>query len=264
MTACNWPSIKNEGAYSCNDNFANVLRQIEDETERDLRRQRLLDGHLRALKRESKRRQNPLPYQFIPQSRCVKHGVCCPHAEQSDPQSVPLSTNFSLTNCLQENSFGNPAKGILNDKCYLTIELGCCLGRLMRLVLASVKALKELEFVSGNMYPMISNDIMYLNGLYLRMKSNYVEYRTLKMKQSASDHKVSPLPDGGAQLLLSGTNDEAHCGLREHDIDEVNKLPLKGTSHDGISTASKLESDFEQYRTREHRFHINSKWERDE
>ncbi|KAL3990232.1 hypothetical protein ACH3XW_30915 [Acanthocheilonema viteae] len=269
MTACSCSLTKrNATLNSCNDNFVSVLRQIESETQRDLRRQHLLDKHLRALAQESKRCENPLQYQLIPQRYRMKHkgyAVCRPCAEQSHHQSVPFSINFSSNNCLWENSPERSARVIDNDKCYLTVEFGCCLVRLTRLIFASIKALKELEFVSGNMYPMLNNDITYLNGLYLRMKSSYTQYRTLKMKQITSDNKASPLTVGNVKLFQKAedANDAVNCNLLEDCTDEGNKRPVEEYSH-RMSNKFKSESDFEQYQTRKHRLPIHSNWKREE
>ncbi|CAG9530268.1 unnamed protein product [Cercopithifilaria johnstoni] len=144
MTACSCsPTKRNAAVNSCNDNFASVLRHIRNETQRDL--------------------ENPLRYQLIPQRYRMKHkgyAVCRLCAEQSHHQSVPLSTNFSLMDYLRENSSECSTKVINNDRYYLTVELGCCLARLTRLIFALTKALKELRFVSGDMYPMLGNDIV--------------------------------------------------------------------------------------------------------
>ncbi|CAG9531751.1 unnamed protein product, partial [Cercopithifilaria johnstoni] len=142
---------------------------------------------------------------------------------------------------------------------------GCCLARLTRLIFALTKALKELRFVSGDMYPMLGNDIIYLNELYLRMKSNYAQYRTLKMKQMASDDKALSLNIRDVKdFQKSGSvNDEVHCNFPEDNTDERNKRLLEESLR-RMSTKWKSESDFEEYQTRKHKFHIDSKWKREE
>ncbi|KAK6112326.1 hypothetical protein QQG55_47250 [Brugia pahangi] len=264
MTACSCSLKKGNAAMErCNDNFFSVLRQIESETQRDLKRQHLLSERLHALQ-EPKRYENPLQYQLIPQRYRMKHNgyaVCRPCAEHSRHHCVPLFTNFNRFDYYGEDSPEHSARLTLNnDECYLTVELGCCLARITHLMFTSVKALKELKFVSGNMYPMISNDITYLNGLYLRMKSNYMQYRTLRMKQMAEDNTI-----GDVKLLQKSenANDEVHCDLPEDTINEVNGRYFEVGSHK-ILNMSNSERDFEQYETRKQRFHIGSKWKRDE
>ncbi|EFO24776.1 hypothetical protein LOAG_03704 [Loa loa] len=237
MTACDCFSTKGNTAIDrCNDNFASVLRQIENETQRDLRRQHLLDERLRTLAQEPKRCENPLRYQLIPQRYRMKHqgyAVCRLCAEQSCHHPVPPYTSFSQMDYLRENLPEHPARTMNNDECYLTVELGCCLARITHLMSASVKALKELEFVSGNMYPMLGNDITYLNGLYLRMKSNYTQYRTLKMKQMTPDNKALPLTVEAVELFQKSqdANDKVHCNLLEDAVDEGNKRSFEGDLH---------------------------------
>ncbi|EJW88621.1 hypothetical protein WUBG_00475 [Wuchereria bancrofti] len=101
------------------------------------------------------------------------------------------------------------------------------------------------------MYPMISNDITYLNGLYLRMKSSYMQCRTLRMKRMTEDNTI-----GDVKLLQKSenANDEVHCNLPEDINNGMN----------GRDFESKSERDFEQYEMRKQRFHIGSKWKRDE
>ncbi|VDO26025.1 unnamed protein product [Brugia timori] len=248
----------------CNDNFFSVLRQIESETQRDLKRQHLLSERLHALQ-EPKRYENPLQYQLIPQRYRIKHNgyaVCRSCAEHSRHHCVPLFTNFSRFDYYREDSPEHSARLTLNnDECYLTVELGCCLARITHLMFTSVKALKELKFVSGNMYPMISNDI----------------YRTLRMKQMAEDNTIGDvklLQSSFSILILylvcsinryesENANDEVHCDLPEDTINEVNGRYFEVDSHK-ILNMSNSEKDFEQYETRKQRFHIGSKWKRDE
>ncbi|KAM3728747.1 Pre-mRNA-splicing factor [Dirofilaria immitis] len=256
------------------DNFANVLRQIEIETERDLKHQQLLDERLRILAQEPKRSLNPLRYQLIPPRYRAKnrgYAVCRPCAEQSYRQSEPFSTNFTLTDHLRESSPEelpeHSERVIKNDECYFTIELGCRLAQLTRLIFASIKVLNELKFVSDNIYPMLNNDITYLNELYLRMKSNYAQYRNLKMKQFSFDNKLLPPTIGAVKLSQNSENieNEASCDLTilEDTIDEENKKSIEEDSCTR-SSRSKSETDFEQKRTEKQRFRIGSKWKRDE
>ncbi|MCP9257432.1 hypothetical protein DINM_000674 [Dirofilaria immitis] len=196
------------------DNFANVLRQIEIETERDLKHQQLLDERLRILAQEPKRSLNPLRYQLIPPRYRAKnrgYAVCRPCAEQSYRQSEPFSTNFTLTDHLRESSPEElPERServIKNDECYFTIELGCRLAQLTRLIFASIKVLNELKFVSDNIYPMLNNDIF------------------------SFDNKLLPPTIGAVKLSQNSENieNEASCDLTilEDTIDEENKNLLK-------------------------------------
>uniref|UniRef100_A0A8R1TSY4 Uncharacterized protein n=1 Tax=Onchocerca volvulus TaxID=6282 RepID=A0A8R1TSY4_ONCVO len=269
MTVCSSSSTnRNTIADRYNDNFANVLRQIENETQRDLRRQHLLDQHLRVLTQEPKR-FNPLRYQLIPPRYRMKHkgyAVCRLCAERSRRQAIPpTSTNFGLTDYLHENSPEHSERITNEDECYFPVELGCCLARLTRLILTSVKVLKELKFLSGNMYPMLSNDITYLDGLYLRIKSNYTQYRALRIKRFTTDNKILPSTRETSKLRQKSEDSEVNCDLTklEDTIDEGNKRYFDGDSSRSLGR-SKSDSDFEQHRTRKHRFPIGSKWKRDE
>uniref|UniRef100_A0A915PS24 Uncharacterized protein n=1 Tax=Setaria digitata TaxID=48799 RepID=A0A915PS24_9BILA len=245
---------KNAVKGDYNDNFANILRQIETETQKDL--------------------ENPLQYQLIPQRyrmKCNGYAVCRPCAEQSRHQSVPLSANFSnfnLMDYLRESSPERPTRAMDNSRYYLTVELGCCLARLTRLIFTSVQALKELKFLSGDIYPMLNNDITYLNGLYLRMKSSYTQYCTMKMNQVTLNEKAIPLTVEDVELFKNSVNanDEMHCNLTIAEDVTVNggsKRPFQGSLFEK-SNKSKSESDFEQYRTRKQKLHAGPKWKRDE
>uniref|UniRef100_A0A1I8ET21 Uncharacterized protein n=1 Tax=Wuchereria bancrofti TaxID=6293 RepID=A0A1I8ET21_WUCBA len=140
-----------------------------------------------------------------------------------------------------------------NDECYLTVELGCCLARITHLMFT-------LKFFIYFFFFYILRQYTYLNGLYLRMKSSYMQCRTLRMKRMTEDNTI-----GDVKLLQKSenANDEVHCNLPEDINNGMNGRDFEVGSHKILNT-SKSERDFEQYEMRKQRFHIGSKWKRDE
>ncbi|VDM11725.1 unnamed protein product [Wuchereria bancrofti] len=196
----------------------------------------------------------------------IKHNgyaVCRPHAEHSRHHCVPPFTNFSRFDYFKEDSPEHFARfysslsvhmmTLNNDECYLTVELGCCLARITHLMFT-------LKFFIYFFFFYILRQYTYLNGLYLRMKSSYMQCRTLRMKRMTEDNTI-----GDVKLLQKSenANDEVHCNLPEDINNGMNGRDFEVGSHKILNT-SKSERDFEQYEMRKQRFHIGSKWKRDE
>ncbi|VDM47077.1 unnamed protein product [Toxocara canis] len=195
-------------------NFINLLHHIENVT---LESQKTLNFDDQPGKQVAQG-GNPLKYELIPPRYLLKRQgyavcrhcavsanracesknanlfeYCNDHLVQQQCAKQQPSEQMQMQTCAVGGEETKGAHNAINRtvqrETYLTIELKGCLIKAINSVIETIKATRDLQFVSGDLYPKLANDIKLLRDLYERLRTYNTEMHRMKQARESYTNK---------------------------------------------------------------------------